>query len=164
MSDDSKPSTKVTGGDLDRLWRVTNVYLPKVHNAYSEPMTKLHKVTGTADDKKYGRCHPWWVAVAGELERALSSTSGSLIIAQLALNRAIDAYVHVDGDHAKELTAVGAEMWKILKNDKTKSVDRVVGDPSPNLVLPDSWYDLHSSDEDEDKDKDKDKDKKEKDK
>ncbi|MFD0559990.1 hypothetical protein FB566_3971 [Stackebrandtia endophytica] len=148
MSDDIP--TNVTGGELNTLWRVANIQLPSVENAYTEPITEIHKVNGDPNDQKYGRCHPWWSTVACLLERAMFSTSGSLYATQVALNRAIDAYTRVDGNNAKALTKVGEDLEKILTKEGSRD-DLVERDlpkdyRGPNFNQPDSWSEVHNDD------------------
>lgn len=147
MNDDIP--TNVTGGELNTLWRVANIHLPQIENAYNDPLSEIHKVNGNADDQKYGKCHPWWVAVACELEQAMFYTTGSLYGVQVAMNRAIDAYTHVDGNNAKDLTKVGEDMEKIIKSEGSEEVERGLPDgyDGPNWSLPDSWSEEHDDDE-----------------
>lgn len=101
--------TDVTGGDLYYLWRAANVLLPEAQNAYDEQITAVHAIDGSPDQEKYGECHPMWTLLASELEMALFMTRGGLAMTSSALNRAVDAYTHVDGNHAKELTELGKD-------------------------------------------------------
>ncbi|GAA4921387.1 hypothetical protein LX16_4943 [Stackebrandtia albiflava] len=143
MSDDIP--TDVTGGDLNTLWRVANIHFPRVENAYNDPLTEIHKVNGTPDDRKYGRCHPWWTTVACLLERSMFSTVGSLYATEVALNRAIDAYTRVDGNNAKNLTALGQDMQAIIDSEGGEAVDwELPGEyDGPNFNQPDSWSEVH---------------------
>ena len=142
--------TNVTGGELNTLWRVANIHLPSIENAYTGPITEIHKVNGDPDDSKFGRCHPWWSTVACLLERSLFSTSGSLFRTQLALNRAIEAYTHVDGDNSKALTKVGEDLDNILDSEgaKDEKVERKRPENyrGPNFNQPDSWSEVHNDD------------------
>lgn len=137
--------TNVTGGELNTLWRVANIHFSKIQTAYNDPIEQIHKVNGSPDDDKYGRCHPWWTTVACELERAMFSTVGSLFTTQLTLNRAIDAYTRVDGNNAKELTKLGEDMQAIIDKEGSKAVDWDLpeGYNGPNYNQPDSWIDEH---------------------
>lgn len=138
----------VTAVELNELWRVANIHLPKVENVYWEQIKNVHEVDEVADDKKFGRCHPWWTALACELERALFSSAGSLAAAASALNRAVDAYAHVDGNSAKDLTEVGKGLEGIIKSEGSKPVDSGLpqGYDGPNFNQPDSWSEEHEDD------------------
>lgn len=148
MNDDV--STSVTGGDLNTLWRVANVMLPQVTNAYKYPIEEIHKINAEAKDDMYGKVHPWWTTVGCLLERAMFDTSASLINTQYALNRAVDAYAYVDGNNAKDLTKVGQELEQIIKREGGKDQKIESGLPDgytgPNFNQPDSWSEAHEDD------------------
>lgn len=133
----------VTGGDLNALWRVANVHFPQILNAYNEPITDVHTVNGSPDDGKFGRCHPWWTAVACQLEESMFFTVGSLYTTQIAINRAIDAYTRVDGNNALALNQIGEEMTNIIDSengfDDKVDWDFMKGYDGPNHNVPDSW-------------------------
>jgi hypothetical protein len=138
--------TNVTGGELNTLWRVANIHFPTIQNAYNDPLTEIHKVNGSPDDAKFGRCHPWWTTVACLLERAMFDTVGSLYTTQVALNRAIDAFAHEDGNTANALTKIGEDMENILESEGSEEVDWdfFAGDyDGPNFNQPDSWSEVH---------------------
>ncbi|ADD41833.1 hypothetical protein [Stackebrandtia nassauensis] len=138
----------VTAVELNELWRVANIHFPKVENVYWEQIKAVHEVNGDPNDEKFGRCHPWWTAVACELERALFSSVGSLASAASALNRAVDAYAHVDGNSGKELTEVGKGLENIIKSEGSEPVDWTPPKDyqGPNFNQPDSWSEEHADD------------------
>lgn len=137
----TKDEGDVVGGEIALLWGVANRHLPDAQNAYYEQIEQVHKVNGNPDDQKYGKCHPWWTALACELERGMFNTVSSMAIAAIVVDKAVDAYVHVDGDNAKGLTAIGEEFKETLGDTKEVEVNKPEGWDGPNFNLPDSWGD-----------------------
>lgn len=138
----------VTAVELEDLWRIANMHFPKVENVYWAQLKLINAVSGDPDDAKFGRCHPWWSTVACLLERSMFDSVASLVHAASALNRAVDAYEHVDGNSSKALTAAGEHLKSILDSKGYKPMDWGVPDgyDGPNFNQPDSWGEEHDDD------------------
>ncbi|MGH8879035.1 MAG: hypothetical protein ACRD0P_17120 [Stackebrandtia sp.] len=135
----------VAGGDLNSLWRVANIALPTVENVYYEQAKKVHEVNDPPDEQKYGKCHPWWTALACQLEEALFQSATSLNKTTGALQSAVEQYSHVAEEIDGEMNQVGRELQDMLESQGSEAVD--AGPPGgysgPNHNLPESRPEVH---------------------
>lgn len=136
----NRPTNKVTGGDLEDLWRVANRHLPTVENAYNKQINNMQDANPGADSKKYGPCHPAWSAMAEIYQNFLWHTSMSLSSVSILMNQAINEYKHVDGSNGKELTDIGKELEYIIKDTDPVEPTEITDDFKPgDIDASDDW-------------------------
>src|SRR5689334_9380826 len=116
---------RATGGDLYHLWRVSEVHLPRVADAFYDASRLLaggRGVGGDTDDGAFragtssypgipasgfysgtGRA---WDALRDELQRGLAQVGDTILEAAAAVRRATADYLEVDGEASRNLLNV----------------------------------------------------------
>lgn len=131
-------SNNVTGGKLYDLWRIANVNLPTVINAYADQSRALRDIDAP-NMTALGPCHESWARTASLLEQALCLTAERVSKASIGVGNAINAYTTADGD---AVTPLGRELEGELdrpgrENNRDERMVLPVTVPSPSRIWSD---------------------------
>jgi hypothetical protein len=112
---------KVTGGDLYHLWRVSDVHLPRVADAFYDATRQLNGGrgnTGETDDDAFRTAAPAfpgadamsspvaeaWDMLRDEMQRGFAQVGDTVLEAAAAIRMAINVYQQVDAQNADLLS------------------------------------------------------------